>query len=110
MHSEEISNVQVQPVDKEKVKKIWKVALIMGVVTLIEFVFAFTMPRGVLLIAIFFGLTIVKAFYIVAEFMHLKHETKSLIWSIMIPLILILWLIAALIIEGDAIFSSRFGY
>jgi cytochrome c oxidase subunit IV len=109
MHNEETSNIQVQPVDKEKIKKIWRVAAIMGVVTLIEFVFAFTMPRGILLVAIFFGLTFVKAFYIVAEFMHLKGETKSLIWSIMIPTVLILWLIIALIVEGGAIFTSR-GY
>lgn len=110
MHNEEISNVQVQPVDKEKIRKIWRVAAIMGVITLIEFILAFTMPRGTLLVTTFFILTIAKAFFIVAEFMHLKHETKSLIWSIMIPTVLILWLIAALIIEGDAIFTSRFGY
>ncbi|MFQ3213258.1 MAG: cytochrome c oxidase subunit 4, partial [Marivirga sp.] len=38
-----------------------------------------------------------------------KGETKSLIWSIMIPTVLILWLIIALIVEGGAIFTSR-GY
>jgi len=110
MHNEETNNVQVQPVDKEKINKIWRVAGILGAVTLVEFIFAFTMSRGVLLTSIFFGLTIVKAFYIVAEFMHLKHEQKSLIWSILIPLILIMWLIVALMVEGEAIFTTRFGY
>ncbi len=103
----EKSNVVVQPVDREKVKKIWKVAILLGVVTGIEFLLAFTMPRGNLLIGIFIGLTIVKAFYIVAEFMHLKHETKVLIWSILIPLIFVVWLIIALIVEGGSILQVR---
>lgn len=107
MSQEEHNQVHVIPEDKEKTNKIWKVAGIMAVVTIIEFIFAFTMPRGPLLIAIFFGLTFVKAFYIVAEFMHLKHEQKSLMWSIMIPTILILWLIVALMVEGSAIFNLR---
>ncbi len=108
MQNEETNNVQVQPEDKEKTKKIWRVAGILGFLTLIEFVFAFTMQRGILLTSIFFGLTFVKAFYIVAEFMHLKHEQKALIWSILIPVILIAWLIVALMVEGDAILTSRY--
>ena len=33
--------------------------------------------------------------------MHLKHETKSLIWTIMIPMALLIWLLLALITEGS---------
>lgn len=77
MSHEETNNVQVIPEDKEKTKKIWKVAGILAVVTIIEFIFAFTLPRGIILVSIFLGLTVVKAFYIVAEFMHLKHEQKG---------------------------------
>lgn len=100
--------VVVKPVDKEKVKKIWMVALILAVVTGIEFVFAFTMEGGTLRTAIFIGLTIVKAFYIVAEFMHLRHEVKVLIWSILLPLVFVIWLIIALLVEGNAIYGVRF--
>lgn len=100
--------VVVQPVDKEKVKKIWTVAAILAVVTGIEFVFAFTMDAGTLRTAIFIGLTIVKAFYIVAEFMHLRHEVKVLIWSILLPLVFVVWLIIALLVEGNAIYGVRF--
>ncbi len=99
--------VTVTPPDKERIRRIWKVALILGVVTAFEFLFAFTMPRGILLIAIFITLTIVKAFYIVGEFMHLKHEVKVLIWSILIPTIFIIWLIIALLVEGNSIFIVR---
>ena len=106
-HQEENHHVEVQPANKEHIRKIWKTALILAVVTGIEFLFAFTMPRGTLLIAIFIGLTIVKAFYIVAEFMHLRHEVKSLTWSIMIPTIFVIWLIIALLYEGGQVFEAR---
>lgn len=102
MAIEQTSNIVVQPADREKIAKIWKTAGLLAIVTAIEFVFAFTMSRGPLLISIFIGLTLVKAFYIVAEFMHLKHEVKVLIWSILIPLIFLVWLVLALLIEGDS--------
>jgi len=105
---EQVANVEVQPVDKKKVKKLWKIALILGVVTAIEFVLAFTMPRGYLLYAVFVGLTLVKAFYIVSEFMHLKYEVKSLIWSILLPSIFVLWLIVAVLVEGDYMLNLIF--
>jgi len=94
-----------EPADKSKIRHIIKVMLILAVVTCIEFVFAFTMPKGYLLTSIFVLLTIVKAFYIVSEFMHLGHEVKALIWSIILPLIFVVWLIIALIYEGELLHS-----
>lgn len=85
-----------------QVKTLIKVFWILLGVTALEFLIAFTMEPGTLKIAIFIGLTIVKAFYIVAEFMHLKGEVKALVWSILLPLIFVVWLIIALIIEGGA--------
>ncbi|MEL7004483.1 MAG: cytochrome C oxidase subunit IV family protein [Bacteroidota bacterium] len=108
MHAEEISPVQVQPADKEKIKKIWLTAGIMAGVTIIEFIIAFTMGPSTTKVAIFIGLTIVKAFYIVAEFMHLKYEVKVLIWSILIPLIFVVWMLIAFLYEGGAIFDVRY--
>ncbi len=99
--------VTPQPPDKAHIRKIWMTALILAVITTIEFICAFTMPRGTLLIAIFIGLTIVKAFYIVAEFMHMKYETKSLLWSIILPTIFIVWLILALLVEGGQVLEGR---
>lgn len=107
MTSEETSHIEVIPADKNKIKRIWTVALVLAIATGIEFLFAFTMAPGTLRTAIFVGLTIVKAFYIVAEFMHLKHEVKVLIWSIILPMIFIVWLIIALLMEGNAIFDVR---
>ncbi|MEY3646036.1 MAG: hypothetical protein RL127_744 [Bacteroidota bacterium] len=79
---------------------IWKTFWILLILTAIEFVIAFTMPANTLRVAIFCGMTIVKAFYIVGEFMHLKHEVKSLIWAVLVPTIFVVWLLIALIYEG----------
>ena len=98
---------KVLPRDRSKILKIWKTAGILAVVTAIEFLLAFTMGRGPLLTTIFVTLTLVKAFYIVAEFMHLKYEVKVLIWSIILPLLFVVWLITALLTEGSAVFEMR---
>lgn len=102
---EEISQVEVKPADKSSINKLWKIAGILLIVTIIEFVFAFSLPDSWkwMKISIFIGLTFVKAFYIVSEFMHLKHETKVLIWSIIIPMVFVVWLVIALIYEGGSI-------
>ncbi len=105
---DETSTVAYQPADKNKIRKLWKIALILAVVTAIEFAFAIVLPRGPLLYFTFIALTVVKAFYIVADFMHLKGEVKTLIWSIMIPLIFVVWLIIALLAEGSSIGALKF--
>ena len=80
---------------------IWRVFGILVGITAVEFVFVFLMHPSMLRNSIFIGLTILKAFFIVAEFMHLKHETKGLIWTIMVPVTLLVWLLVALITEGS---------
>lgn len=106
-HEQEIT-VEVVPADKKKIAKIWKVALILGIVTGIEFVFAFLLGPDFKYtkITIFIALTIVKAFFIMAEFMHMSHERKGLVWSVLLPLVFLGWLIAVLLIESSAIESA----
>lgn len=103
-HSEE-PTITVLPPDKERIKKLWQVAGILGIITAIEFVVAFTVPHEMkdLRVWIFVGMTIVKAGYIVGEFMHLRHETKVLMWSILIPIVFIVWMLVAFVYEGMAI-------
>jgi len=105
-HSED-PQITVLPPDKEKIKKLWRVALIMAVVTGIEFVFAFTLEAGHLKTSIFIALTIVKAGYIVGEFMHLRHEVKVLYWSILIPMVFVIWFLVAMIYEGLSILGAQ---
>lgn len=98
-HSHE-PQVTVLPPNKEKIKKLWTVAGILGAVTAVEFVIAFTMPHGAAKTALFVILTIMKAGYIVGEFMHLKYEVKVLFWSILIPTLFIIWMLVAFVYEG----------
>jgi cytochrome c oxidase subunit IV len=86
---------------------IWKVFWILAAVTTVEFIIAFTIKAGLFKTSVFVGLTIVKAFYIVGEFMHLKHEVKSLIWAILLPCMFVVWLLVALLMEGGSIFDLR---
>jgi cytochrome c oxidase subunit 4 len=106
-HGEEHAQVTVIPPNKEKIKKLWTVAAILGAVTAFEFLIAFTMGHGPLKTSIFVGLTIVKAAYIVGEFMHLRYEVKVLFWSILIPMIFVVWMLVAFVYEGIAISGVR---
>lgn len=81
--------------------------IILSVITLVEIGLAFLhlfagFPPKLLLNSIFIGLTLVKAFYIVAEFMHLRHEIRNLIMTILIPLLLFVWFIIAFLADGNS--------
>ena len=104
-HLEEEKEIKVIEADKSKINKLLKVTAILAVVTFIEYAIAFLVPFTFhyLKVTLFILLTFVKVYYIVAEFMHLKHEVKTLINSIVIPAIFICWLILALLIEGGYI-------
>jgi cytochrome c oxidase subunit IV len=89
-------------------KEIIKVTLILTVLTLIELGLGFWMMgiesqqlrlaiKGTIVI-----LMLAKAFYIVAYFMHLKHEVKNLIMTIVVPLILFVWFITAFLYDGNS--------
>ncbi|HLT71081.1 MAG TPA: cytochrome C oxidase subunit IV family protein [Cyclobacteriaceae bacterium] len=106
-HSEETPNITVLPPDKAKIKRLWTVAGYLGAVTALEFLIAFTMSHGPLKVSIFVGLTIVKAAYIVGEFMHLRYEVKVLFWAILIPMIFVVWMLVAFVYEGMAIADLR---
>ncbi len=108
-HSEHTSTVTVLPPDKARIKKLWTVALILGVITAIEFAVAFLVPHEMKDVRVwtFILMTIVKAAYIVGEFMHLRHETKVLMWSILIPIVFIVWMLVAFVYEGFAIGAVR---
>lgn len=100
--------VTVLPPDKAKIKKLWTVAGILGGITALEFAVAFSMHHGPLKTAIFVAMTIVKAAYIVGEFMHLKYEVKILLWSILIPMIFVIWMLVAFVYEGMKISEINF--
>ena len=91
-------------------KEIWRTFWILLGITSLEFVIAFTIDADQYKwtkVGIFIILTIVKAYYIVGNFMHLKHEVKSLIWTIILPCMFVLWLVVALMVEGGYIGFER---
>ena len=95
--------IVVLPPDTEKIKRLWRVALILGLVTAVEFVIAFTLPHGAAKTFLFVILTIVKAGYIVGEFMHLRYEVKVLFWAVLIPMVFVVWMLVAFVYEGTKI-------
>lgn len=89
---------------KPTVGLLWKVFFILLIVTLLEFTVAFTFTSEKLhtwKIVLFVVMTFVKAYYIVGTFMHLKYETMFFKRAVIIfPLILLIWFIVALLMEG----------
>ena len=96
------------------VKEIWRVTIILSVLTIVELGLGFwmtTMPfeglerhfvKGVIVV-----LMLAKAFYIVAYFMHLKFEKKALVYTIIVPVIFIIGLILVLTNESHHWISLR---
>jgi cytochrome c oxidase subunit IV len=86
-------------------KEIWKVFFILLAITVLEFIIALTPAFKAMgksaIVGIFFFLTVLKAFYIVGNFMHLRHERINMAYSILVPFLFIIYLIALLLIEGN---------
>ena len=107
-----MSNHTVHEGEKQKpqTKILWKVFWILLVLTAFEFLIAFGLDTDkfkLTKILIFVIMTIVKAFYIVGTFMHLKDEVKTLIWTVVLPAMFVVWLLIALIVEGGYIGGAR---
>lgn len=94
-------------------KAIWRTFWILLVITCIELVIGmFIAPRFPHEKKIWFNMlyiifTSAKAFYIIAEFMHLRHEIKNMIMTIAVPALLFLWFIGAFLWEGNSYKNLR---
>lgn len=99
---------------KSNQQKIWGVLIFLSIVTTIEVVLGIIKPE-VLLVSflkmkilnwIFIILTLVKAYYIAWDFMHVRDEKSGLKNAIVLPLlILIPYLAFILLVEADYIFD-----
>jgi len=100
---------------KSNIAKIWGVFTFLCIVTAVEVVLGIIKPEFLmqerlfamrLLNWIFIILTLVKAYYITWDFMHMRDETKGLrryvVWT---AIFLISYLIFILLIEGDYIYE-----
>jgi cytochrome c oxidase subunit 4 len=100
-------------------KAIWRTFRILLVITVIELILAisyyeidFQNKHFVkhVLNGVFIILTLTKAFYIIAEFMHLGHEIKNLILTLGIPALLFVWFIIAFLWDGGSYKDLRNNY
>jgi cytochrome c oxidase subunit IV len=97
-------------------KEIIRVTVILSVLTLIELALGFSMIgmadgflrhfiKGIIVI-----LMLAKAFYIVGYFMHLKHELRTLIMTIVVPAMSFIWFILAFLWDGNSYKDLRNTY
>lgn len=119
---------------KNNERKIWGVFFFLSIITIVEVAFGIIKPEVLMtpfmspfeggffatlaniflspliymkpLNLIFIVLTLVKAYYITWDFMHMRDETKglrrSVVWT---AIFLICYLVLILLIEGDYIFE-----
>jgi len=96
-------------------KPIWRTFWILLGITMVELVFATIhlktgFPPKFVLNGIYLILTCAKAFYIIAEFMHLRHELKNLIMTLGISALLFVWFIIAFLWDGNSYKDLRNRY
>jgi len=100
---------------KSNTQKIWGVLVFLTIVTAIEVALGILKPAALtgstflgmkLLNWIFIILTLVKAYYIAWDFMHLRDEKSALrraiVWT---PIFLVLYLVFILLFEADYIYN-----
>ena len=103
---------------KSNQTKIWGVHIFLSIVTIIEVALGILKPevlienyflRMKLINWIFIILTIVKAYYIMWDFMHLRDEVRGLQFSVVVTLMfLIAYLAFILLVEGNYIFDVMY--
>jgi len=102
---------------KSNQTKIWGVLIFLSIVTTIEVVLGIVKPEILmntflstkLINWIFIILTLVKAYYIAWDFMHLRDETSGLQASIVITLMfLIAYLVFIILVEGNYIYDVMY--
>ncbi len=107
-----LQNTNVEHVEEHAAMskgKIWKVFFILLGITVVEFIIALAIPHTAMSNGvrnfIYIALTLWKAYYIVAYFMHLKFEKYALIVSILLSFIFIIYFIVLMLIEGNYLHS-----
>tara|TARA_A100000164_G_scaffold249190_1_gene221807 strand:+ start:256 stop:639 length:384 start_codon:yes stop_codon:yes gene_type:complete len=105
---------------KSNQQKIWGVLIFLSIVTTVEVALGIIKPdilmgsflRMKILNWIFIILTLVKAYYIAWDFMHVRDERSSLKNAIVLPLVILIpYLAFILILEADYIFDVMdFGF
>lgn len=94
---------------EKSVKTAYKIITILGVITIAEVLFALIGKGhliegvyfpGVLIAGVMIIMSIVKAYLIIYEFMHMKYEVPGLVKTVLMPMGLLIWAIVAFFYEG----------
>ena len=103
---------------KSNTSKIWAVLFFLSVVTIVEVALGIIKPEVLIVNSflsmklinwIFIILTIVKAYYIMWDFMHMRDEARGLQFSVIVTLsFLIAYLAFILLVEGNYIFDVMY--
>jgi cytochrome c oxidase subunit IV len=107
--------------DADFKKRVRKTTILLSVITIIELgigLSIYTIHKGDdpnhLLVMMFKGmvciLTLAKAYYIVSVFMHLGDEIRNMIMTVVVPLMLFIWFIAAFLWDGNSYKNLRNRY
>lgn len=99
-HTEHLEHTET-PADMKS--QIWKTFWILLGLTVVDIALYFLLLsyHSMLKNALFIILGIVKAWYIVGVFMHMKFERKMLMYTIVLPMIFVVFLVILMLIEGD---------
>jgi cytochrome c oxidase subunit IV len=116
MDSNQIATGEL-PKDKSSfnTKAIWRTFWILLAITIFELLIAIIyyetqfFPKHILN-GVFVIMTLAKAFFIIAEFMHLGHEIKNLVMTIAIPALLFIWFLIAFVWDGSSYHTLRMRY
>ncbi len=91
--------------------RIWKTFWVLSALTIVELALGYylyakhgSLSYGFVLTTklVIAALTLAKAYYIVSIFMHLGDEVRNMIMTIVVPLLLFVWFIAAFLWDGNA--------
>ena len=101
---------------EQQVSAVWKATLWLSIITIVEVVAALLwiwvlFPDGggprMLLNTFFIMASLLKAFFIVGEFMHMKYETRALALTVLVPTVFLIWFIIAFLWEGAEWMNNR---
>lgn len=87
-----------------------KTILILGAITIGEVLFAllgkgyiisgFHLPH-ILVGSVMIVMSVIKAYLIIYEFMHMKYEVPALVRTVLLPTLLLVWAVIAFTMEGN---------
>ena len=101
---------------EESKKSAMKIIIILGIITISEVLFALLgkgyLKEGIefhpaILGGVMIIMSIIKAFLIIFEFMHMKYEAPGLAKSVLLPTLLLVWGVIAFTWEGSDWFKRR---